>query len=245
MKVFKNLVYASIFIVIQGCVAKKDLNTLHIATSAEYPPFEYMEGEEIKGYDIDLARLIAKKLGKQAVFENMQFSTVLPALSSGQADMAISTITVTPERAQHFSFSDPYYHEHMAIIFKKSQPFTTPESLCHHKIAAQLGTTMAIWLQEKSACSLAVLTNTNPLAIEALKAGQVDGVLMDGSQAPIFGEKNEGLSYAPMGTAAAGYAMVFPKDDPLLPKVNEALKQLKAEGALQKLSDKWLGGKHE
>lgn len=92
------------------------------STSAEYPPFEYIENGEIKGFDIDLAKLIAKELGKEAVFDNMQFSTVLPALNSGQDDVAIATITITEERKKNFDFSIPYYFEGMAAVFDISQP---------------------------------------------------------------------------------------------------------------------------
>lgn len=108
---------------------KKDESSLHFATAAEYPPFEYSDHGEIKGFDIDLAKLIAKELGKNAVFDNMQFSTVLPAISSGQDDIAIATISVTDARKVNFDFSEPYYFEGMASVYHSDQPVTTPSQL--------------------------------------------------------------------------------------------------------------------
>lgn len=108
---------------------KDDADFLHFATAAEYPPFEYSDHGEIKGFDIDLAKLIAKELGKKAVFDNMQFSTVLPAISSGQDDIAIATISVTDARKVNFDFSEPYYFEGMASVYHSEQPITTPSQL--------------------------------------------------------------------------------------------------------------------
>ena len=99
----------------------KETTTIHFATSAEYPPFEYQEHGVLKGFDIELAKLIAKELGKEAVFDNMQFSSILPALTSGQVDIAISTITITNER-KNFRFTAPYYFEGMAAVFKQETP---------------------------------------------------------------------------------------------------------------------------
>src|SRR5437870_2872374 len=89
-----------------GCHEEKAADRIIFVTSAEYPPFEYQKNGELVGFDIDLARLIAKELHKEAVFENMQFSTILVALQNGAADAAISTITITDERKKHFDFSD-------------------------------------------------------------------------------------------------------------------------------------------
>lgn len=133
MSRFSNLFLLAICISLSSCKTKDSENSLHFATSAEYPPFEYSDHGNIKGFDIDLAKLIAKELGKKAVFDNMQFSTVLPAISSGQDDVAIATITITDARKVNFDFSDPYYFEGMASVYHSSQPITTPSQLTGKK----------------------------------------------------------------------------------------------------------------
>lgn len=242
-----NKVNACIFVVfllfLTGCSnnkASKETKTLHFATSAEYPPFEYQAHGVIKGFDIDLAKLIAKELGKEAVFDNMQFSSILPALNSGQSDIAISTITITNERKKNFDFTSPYYFEGMAAVFKKERPITTPSQLAGKKLAAQLGSTMEIWLKKHRANETIVVMDNNNQAVEALKADHVDVVLMDGAQGAIFSQKNPGLAYAIIAKAEDGYGLAFKKHSPLRAKINRILNSLKEKGEIAKLEKIWL-----
>lgn len=101
MKHLFYFILAGFIIFISLCYAKipnNDTQYIHFAVAAEYPPFEYNDHGELKGFDIDLARLIAKKLNKEALFDTMQFSSILPAISTGQVDAAISTLTITEQR---------------------------------------------------------------------------------------------------------------------------------------------------
>lgn len=234
------ILVATLFL--SACDEQKSKKTLHFSTSAEYPPFEYNDHGEIKGFDIDLAKLIAKELGKEAVFDNMQFSTVLPAVSSGQDDIAIATITVTEDRKKNFDFSEPYYFEGMASVYKSNQSITTPEQLKGKKIAVQLGSVMELWLKQNyPEVEITALDNNNQ-AIEALIADHVDVVLMDGAQGRIFSNKHQGLSYSVIAKADSGYALAVKKDSPLTAEINQALQKLKAHGEIQKLETFWLKG---
>src|SRR5262249_50051276 len=143
----------------------------------------------LKGFDIDLAKLIAKELGKEAVFDNMQFSSILPALTSGQVDAAISTITITRDRKKNFDFTAPYYFEGMAAVFKKDVPIHDVSHLAGKKLSAQLGSTMEIWLKKHAKNEEIITMDNNNEAVEALKAGHIDVVLMDGAQGAIFSAK--------------------------------------------------------
>ncbi|HEM0493021.1 TPA: amino acid ABC transporter substrate-binding protein, partial [Legionella pneumophila] len=221
---------------------QKNQNTLRFSTSAEYPPFEYIENGEIKGFDIDLAKLIAKELGKEAVFDNMQFSTVLPALNSGQDDVAIATITITEERKKNFDFSIPYYFEGMAAVFDISQPVKEISQLTGKKIAVQLGTVMEIWLHQNFPNAEITALDNNNQAIEALIAGHVDVVLMDGAQGGVYSKKYPGLSYSILAKANEGYGLVLKKGSPLRDEINSALENLKAKGEIQKLESIWIKG---
>ena len=103
-----SLVLIALSLLMTACSSDKNANELHVVTSAEYPPFEYQEFGVLKGFDIELAQVIAEKLGKTAQFENMQFSSVLPALSAGRVDAAISTITITAERQKNVAGDKVY-----------------------------------------------------------------------------------------------------------------------------------------
>ncbi|WP_454781757.1 ABC transporter substrate-binding protein [Legionella sp. WA2022007384] len=237
---FLKLVILVITILLSSCNTKEKESSLHFATTAEYPPFEYSDHGNIKGFDIDLAKLIAKELGKNAVFDNMQFSAVLPAISSGQDDIAIATISITEPRKINFDFSEPYYFEGMAAVYHSNQPVTIPNQLKGKKVAVQLGSVMEIWMRENyPQAELTVLDNNNQ-AVEALISGLVDVVLMDGTQGKIYCKKHTALSHSVIAKADHGYALVVKKGSPLTIKINKALQKLKENGEIQKLENIWL-----
>ncbi|HHF7368260.1 TPA: substrate-binding periplasmic protein [Legionella bozemanae] len=222
-------------------IPNESVQYIHFAVAAEYPPFEYNDHGEIKGFDIDLARLIAKKLGKEAMFDTMQFSSILPALSTGQVDTAISTITITEQRKKNFDFTKPYYFESMAAVFPEKKPINDVKQLADKKIAVQLGSTMEIWLKKNMPnASLLVMDNNNQ-TIAALKAGHVDLVLVDGVQGAVFSQKNPGLSFAILAQSADGYGLALKKNSELTHKINHVLYELEQSGELAALKKKWLG----
>ncbi|PWY56211.1 amino acid ABC transporter substrate-binding protein [Legionella qingyii] len=234
---------AGLALFISLCYAKvsdDNIQYIHFAVAAEYPPFEYNDHGEIKGFDIDLARLIAKKLGKKAFFDTMQFSSILPALSSGQVDAAISTITITDQRKKNFDFTEPYYFESMAAVFPDTKPINDVTQLANKKIAVQLGSTMEIWLKKNMPNTNLLVMDNNNQTIAALKAGHVDLVLVDGVQGAVFSKKNPGLSFAVIAKSADGYGLALKKNSKLTQKINHALHELEQSGELDSLKKKWL-----
>lgn len=224
-----------------GCEdTKQQQATLRFAIAAEYPPFEYIDKGEIKGFDIDVARLIGKKLGVEVVFKNMSFSTIFPMLEHGQVDAAISTLSASQKRRAAFDFSEVYYQSDLAAIFKNDAPLRTVESLAGKRVACQLGSTMELWLRTHAKGASPLAMDHNNQSIEALKAGHVDAVLMDEVQAIVFVQENPGLSYAVIAPADEGYAIAFKKGSTHKVAVDAALIQLQSEGALQALEQKWL-----
>jgi polar amino acid transport system substrate-binding protein len=225
-----------------ACKPSTESQSLVFATSPEYPPFEYKVNGELRGFDIDLAKLIAKELGKEAIFQEMQFSTILPTLQNGQVDAAISTITVTQERKQNFDFSQIYYTDDIAAIYKENHKIHNQDDLAGKKIGCQLGSTMEIWLKKNGFKDQSIALDNNNQAIEALKANHVSAVLMDGAQAQIFSKKNPNLAYHSIAQSEEGYAIVTQKGSPKLGEINAALESLKKKGEIAKLESKWLTG---
>lgn len=222
-------------------ISQENVKYIHFAVAAEYPPFEYNDHGEIKGFDIDLARLIAKKLNREAMFDVMQFSSILPALNTNQVDAAISTITITKQRKENFDFSEPYYYESMAAVFPEKNPVKDPKELANKKIAVQLGSTMEIWLKKNVPNSTLQVMDNNNQTIAALKAGHVDLVLMDGVQGMVFSQKNPGLSYVLIVKSEDGYGLALKKNSSLTQKINHALYKLEQSGELAALKNKWFG----
>ena len=228
-------------LLLSACYDKKPEEALRFGLNADYPPFEYYENGKIKGFDIDLAELISKELNKKAVFENMQFSTLLGALQSGSLDAVISTLTITEERKKNFDFSNSYYIERLAMVYPKNKPLTSKAKLAKKKIACQLGTTMEIWLKKHVPDAKISTMDNNSQAIEALKAGHVEGVLLDSIQAQAFSQKNSALFYSEIARSDLGYGIGLKKGSPLKEKINTALQTLEGNGELDKLKKKWFG----
>ncbi len=234
------ILWISFLFLIVGHVQSKEDNKIKFVISADYPPFEYYENSEFKGLDIDIANLVAKSLGKEAVFENMRFSNILMAVNAGHVDAAISTITITEERQKNFDFSIPYHFDSIAVVFQKKAPITEKAQLQGKKIACQLGTTMEIWSNENITDAFVIAMNSNSPAIEALKIGHVDAVVMDAAQAIVFSEKSPDLHYSIIGESKDGYGIAFKKGSKLKVKIDGALRTLEKEGKIQKIRDKWL-----
>lgn len=247
MKQFLTTMLISSALFISWCyanIADENKVFIHFATSAEYPPFEYNERGEIKGFDIDLARLIAKQLGKEAIFDSMQFSSILPALNASQVDVAISTLTITEPRKKNFDFSEPYYFESLAVVFDEQKPINNAQQLRGKKIAVQLGSTMEIWLKKNVPNANILVIDNNNQAIAALKARHVDVVLLDGAQGAVFSQKNPGLSFRIISQSNDGYGLALKKNSVLTYEINKALHALEQNGELAKLKQKWFGGTH-
>lgn len=242
-KIFIAVLLLGLAVILAGC-GKEDSSTnkLRFVTSSDYPPFEYKVNGKMVGFDVELGEMLAKELGKEAEFQDMQFSSLLAAVQSGMADAAISTVTVTKAREKNFDFSNPYYIESMAIVFHNTKPIKHADELAGKKIACQLGTTMQIWLKEHAPNTEIITTDNNSQAIEALKAGHVDGVLVDTVQGMTFSKKNSKLSYAIIAQADTGYAIAFKKGSSLKKQVDQALHSLEKKGIIQKLEKKYLVG---
>lgn len=245
MKKLMALLGLTLSLFLIGCSEDHSAETIRFATSADTPPFEFYDHGKIQGFDMDLAQLIAKTLKKEAVIQNMHFSNILPALATGRADAAIAVITMTEERKKNFSFSEPYYTESIAAIFRKDFPIRREAELATKKIACQLGTTMEIWARKHLPHATIITMDTNNQAIESLKIGHIDAVLVDTVQAAAFTQKNPSLGYLFIAQSEDGYAIAFPKESPLKEKVNQALTTLKAQGELQKLEEKWMHGMYK
>lgn len=233
------LIYGLCFL-LSGCNDKQSSDVILFSTSIDYPPFEYKIKGDFVGFDIELAEMIAKELGKKAEFQDTDFSTIFTAVQNNMVDAAISTITITPEREQNFDFSRPYYVESLAILFPRDHPITEQSELLGKKIACQLGTTMEIWMKRHAKETEVITVNNNMQAIEALKAGYVDGVLVDQAQAAAFSNKNPQLSYKVIAKADTGYSIAFKKGSPLKDAVNNALESLEAKGIIEGLKKKYL-----
>jgi ABC-type amino acid transport substrate-binding protein len=215
-------------------------NQLIVGVSADYPPFEFKEGEEFKGLDIDLAKLIGQELNKKIIFRDLGQSSLCAALNSGQVDLIISAFSFTKQRNKCLDLSNPYYFADIALIFRKDKPIQDIAELHHKKVGVQLGTTMEDWAIELFKDIKLITMDLNTQLIEALKSKQLDTVIIEYAQAREFCNKNKDLGYLVAAKSNNGYVVVMKKGSLLLPLINKAIDEIKQQGELLKLEKQWL-----
>lgn len=227
-------------IAMSGCSKKGGGTALLVGTSPDYPPFTFLKKGELQGFEVDLIKKIAKELGKEVVFEHMQFSAIFPALAHGKIDIAFGGIGVSEKRKERYDFVGSYAAQSLVLVVSKKSSIHKIADLSGKTIGIQMGTLQEEWANEHLTKSTRVPMGVNTKAIEALKAGHIDGVLLDKAPAKSFCEKNEGLHFIDLGKADRGFSIAFPKGSDLAPEVQKVLEKLEKEGIFQKLQQKWL-----
>ena len=215
-------------------------NTLRVGVSADYPPFEFKEGETFKGFDIELIQQIARGVGKEVVFVDTSFATLFPMLNTGRIDVAISCITATEERKKNFDFSVPYYFDTIVMLVRRNSGYTSVGDMEGKKIGVQLGSTMQLWAEEKALTKHLNVMDSVLGLVEALKVGHLDGVLMDKMQAYSFMEKSADLTQFTVDQSDEGYSIAFVKNSPYIEEINALLEKFAAQGVITDLAKKWL-----
>ena len=215
--------------------------TLTMATNAYFPPYEYYDGQDIIGIDADIAKAIADKMGLELKIEDMEFDSIITAVSTGKADLGLAGMTVTPDRQKNVDFSDSYATGIQSIIVKEDSTITKIDDLQGKKIGVQLSTTGDIYATDDFGKDSVVQYNKGNDAVMALTQGQVDAVIIDNEPAKSYVEANKGLKILDTEYATENYAACISKDNAGLTKaVNKALAELKADGTLQKIVDKYI-----
>lgn len=217
-----------------------DGGTLIMATNAEFPPYEYHEGDEIVGIDADIAAAIADELGMELKIEDMAFDSIITAVSSGKADMGLAGMTVDPDRQKNVNFSDTYAEAAQMIIVKEGSDIAGVDDLTGKKIGVQLGTTGDIYAEDIEDAEVERY-NKGMEAVQALQQDKIDAVVIDGEPAKVFVAENEGLKILDEPLTEEEYAIAIAKDnDELLEKVNTALSNLKDSGKLDEIIGKYI-----
>lgn len=224
---------------------------LHMATNAAFPPYEMTsDGEGYDGYegiDVEVAAKIAEKLGLKLVIDDMEFGSVITSVQSGKADMAMAGLTVTEERKQNVDFTDSYATGVQVVIVPEDSDIASVDDLANDKmIGCQDGTTGYIYcsdtVENGGYGEDHVTSYTNgAMAIEALKAGKVDAVVIDNEPAKQFVAVNEGLKILDTEYIVENYAIGISKDNPALCEaVNKALNELIDDGTVKQIVDKYI-----
>ena len=224
-----------------GCGGSGSGGTLVMATNATFPPYEYVDGEDYAGIDVEVAQAIADELGMELEIQDIDFNSIIPAIESGKADVGIAGMTKTPEREKNVNFSESYATGIQSIIVKGDSDIASPDDLEGVKIGVQESTTGHIYCEDDYGADNVIAYTAGANAIEALKTGKVDAVVIDNQPAKEFVKANEGLKVLDTDYVEEEYAIAIAKDnEELLEKVNGVIKQMKEDGSLQAILDKYI-----
>lgn len=218
---------------------------LRVALDPTFPPFQWKAANgKFEGFDIDLINAIAEAEGLKLDLQPLSFDIIIPAMRSGAVDLTISTMTITPERTQQVDFSHPYFKSGQAIAVRDATTnINSYQDLKGKKIAVQISTVGAELADAAQPEAVRKFEDT-PLALQALIDGKVDAVISD---APVilYAIQNGGVP----GIKVTGdliteeyYGIAFPKDSPILEKINTSLTTLIENGQYRQIYQKWFGG---
>ena len=215
---------------------------LTMATNAAFPPYEMTtDAGEFEGIDIDTAKAIAEKLGLELQIDDMDFDAALLAVQQGKADIVMAGVTVTDERQNVMDFTDSYATGIQSIIVKEDSDIASVDDLAGKKIGTQRGTTGYLYCSDDFGDENVVAYDNGLTAVQMLNNGQVDCVVIDNAPAKEFIAANPGLKLLDTAYVEESYAIGVGKGNTeLKDAINTALEELKADGTLQAIVDKYI-----
>lgn len=213
---------------------------LKMVTEATFPPYEYYDGTEIVGIDIEIAQAIADELGMTLEVEDMAFDSLIAAVQSGKADMAAAGMTVTEDRLKNVNFSDPYATGIQVIIVKEDSDIKSVDDLNGKTVAVQTGTTGEIYAEDIEDVTISSFTKATDAVLEVIN-GKADAMMIDNEPAKKYVDANEGLKILEEEFTVEDYAIAIAKENTdLLDKINGALANLKSSGKLDEIVAKYV-----
>lgn len=218
----------------------EDDGILTLATSADFPPYEFYDGDKIVGIDAEIAALIAEKLGMTLEIHDMDFDSVVTSVQTGKYDIGMAGLSITEDRKEIVDFTVTYAGGKQAILVPKDGKVKGADDVVSgdYKVGVQLGTTgdtMVSWDIEPERY------NKYSDAIIALTGGKLDCVVLDNEPAKKFAEANKDLVVLDEAFADEYYAIVYNQDHPELgQKVDKALQELINDGTVAKIIAKYI-----
>jgi len=241
----KKLIALLVALMMLGAVAAATADTLTMGTNASFPPYEFYENEKIVGIDAEIAAAIAEKLGMELKIEDMEFKAIIPAVTTGKIDFGMAGMTVTEERLQSVNFSETYATGIQAIIVKEGSEIKSVDDLYAEgatwKVGVQDATTGDIYCTDDFGEDRVSKFPVGADAVEALKTGKVDCVIIDNEPAKAYVAANDGLTILDSQYAVEDYAIaVALENTELLEKINGALKELIDDGTVKGIVEKYI-----
>lgn len=213
---------------------------LTVGSDIPYPPFEQGKPGEYTGFDIELMEAIGEKIGRKAEFQDTSFETIFRDVAQGKFEAVVSAATITEEREKAVDFSNPYYLSEQAVLVKEGSDVKTIKDLEGQTVAAQQGTTGLELAKEELGGSEIRPFPEGPDAVNALKAGTVEGVIIDAPVAQNAVEKSGGVEIAEKIPTEEEYGIAVAQgEEELLEEINKGLEEVMDDGTYKTIYEKW------
>lgn len=234
MKRIYVLLFICCLFILTGC-GKRNSNELIMVTEAGFAPYEYYENSEVVGVDVDIAKEIAKEMGKTLVIKDIAFDSIINEVKTGKADFGAAGISYSEERAKNVDFSINYAVSKQVVIVKNDSSITDINSIGNKKIAVQLGSVADTFVTDEYDEATIVRQKKYLAAIEDLKVGKVDCVVMDELPAKEIVNSNTGIKILNGALTNDSYGMVVKKGNKeLLEVINKVLNRLSSDGSIDR-----------
>jgi glutamine transport system substrate-binding protein len=214
-----------------------------VATDTAFVPFEFKQDGEYTGFDIEMWQAISEELGVEYELRPMDFSGIIPALQTGQVDVALAGITIKPEREEVIDFSDGYYNSGFRLMVPSDSEITTWDDLADKTLAVKTGTSASDWAEDNLPdTELRKFPNIDNAYLE-LRTGRVDAAMHDTPNVLYYIATAGNGDVKAVGDQqmAHQYGIGFPKGSDLVGPVNEALAKMREDGRYDAIYAKWFG----
>jgi polar amino acid transport system substrate-binding protein len=233
------------FALTAGAGAVSAQTSLKVGANIGNVPWEFQnEKGEIVGFEIDLMNEVGKRIGQKVEFVNIPFQGLFAAVQSGQINAAVSSITITKKRLESVSFAQPYYDSDQSLTVTKASGIKNVEGMAGKTVGVDTGSTGDIWATENKAKyklgEIRRFEGLNPAMLD-LAAGRLDGYISDIPALLYYVKDKPQFAVVERIKTTEQYSVMFAKDSPLAPKVNEAITKMKQDGTLAKLHQTWFG----
>jgi polar amino acid transport system substrate-binding protein len=238
----KSLLCSALFVV---AATTAHADTINIATNIANPPFEFQDGSgTLMGFEVDLVKLIAEKLGKTTEFQEMPFQSLFAAVQSSRSDMAIGSITITAKRLEAVAFTQPFYDADQCLTVATSSGIKGIEGLEGKAVAVITGTTGEIWAnanETKLKFGSVNRYDGNQDPMLDIATGRVDGFLHDCPIDAYYIKDKPQYSIVATVPTQEQFGIMLPKNSPLLEQIDGVITELKKDGKVAELHKKWFG----
>lgn len=238
-KVINMLIVAGLTVtMLAGC--KKESDTLIVGTEAGFAPYEYMEGDQVVGIDMDIAQAIADKLGKELKIQNMDFDGALLAVQQGKVDFVAAGVSVSEERKEKMDFSIDYVDSTEVVVVNNAQPAVAAASdadLADKVVGVQQGNIADFYVEANISAKEIKRYTKFAQAAEDLKNGKIDCIVMDQYPAEELVKANPELSILDGALFQDKYAIAVKKGNKeLLDQINSVIQELKDNGKIEEFT---------